>query len=242
MCAFPTPSMNPCELSIVIPFRNEEANVQNVIKELTDALDQEPAAYELLAVDNASEDRTGALIKELAAKHPHVKYVFAPEKGYGNAVRAGLRTAQGTYIGYGWGDGQMRAAHVVDVWRTIRATNADLVKVKRTHKIEGIYRTLLSFGFNLSFRTLFPKLGFDLLGDIDGCPKVLQRTAYQKLDITTPYWFIDAEIMIKAAHHNYRMVEVPVRFEKRKGGKSNMRINVIKEFMREAWKYKKEGY
>ena len=230
------------EESIVIPFHNEQDNVEYVLKDLVNAMDKNRHNYEIIAVDNASSDNTASIIKNLSKKHKTIKYFYVGEKGYGNAIIEGLKQCTGDYLGYGWGDGQMSGEDVSRIFKTIKKENLDLCKVKRIKRKDSFFRKIQSYGYNFMYRLLFPYIKFDILGDMNGCPKIMNRNTYEKLNISSKKWFIDTEIMIKAYKNRLKIKEVPTEFKKRKGGKLSLNLKVIIEFLREAMKYKMKGY
>ena len=64
--------MGRYHLSFVMPAYNEAEIIGYTIKRLLDAFDKAGYRLELVAVDNGSTDRTGAIIQEFAAQNPAV--------------------------------------------------------------------------------------------------------------------------------------------------------------------------
>src|SRR3989338_1815849 len=100
------------ELSLVIPFYNEQENAASVVKDLQRALAKED--YELILVDNGSRDSTNQILSSLCfADSKHLKLVHVVKnEGYGNGIIIGLSHAHSPYVGYAWGDGQVPASEV----------------------------------------------------------------------------------------------------------------------------------
>lgn len=95
--------MNPVSdrplVSIVIPARNEEANIPRLETELLAAVEGLPYAFEFLVIDNASEDRTGELVKALCARDARWKYIQFSRNFTGEmSITAGYRFACGEAI------------------------------------------------------------------------------------------------------------------------------------------------
>lgn len=63
-------------MSVLIPARNEEAAIGTAVKS---ALGSQDVDLEVIVLDDHSEDRTGAIVEELAAADPRVRLVSAPE-------------------------------------------------------------------------------------------------------------------------------------------------------------------
>lgn len=81
------------ELTMLMPCLNEEKTIGACIREAKSCLDELGCSGEILVSDNGSRDRSADIAKSLGAR-----VVSCKEKGYGNALRCGIRQARGTYI------------------------------------------------------------------------------------------------------------------------------------------------
>jgi dolichol-phosphate mannosyltransferase len=87
------------KLSVVIPAQNEEGSVGKTVNGVVAVLDREGIDYEVLVVDDGSEDRTAAVVEEIGAGNPRVRCRPSHyEKGFGMAVRAGLELFEGDAV------------------------------------------------------------------------------------------------------------------------------------------------
>ena len=87
------------EISIVIPFRDEEANVAPLHDELSGVLDQLGASYELILVDDGSGDRTFDELSKVQARDRSVKVIrFTRNFGQTAAFAAGFAASRGEFI------------------------------------------------------------------------------------------------------------------------------------------------
>lgn len=79
------------KISVVIPARNEEANVEHMVKLLMKNLKQD--LYELIVVNDCSTDKTGKILNLLAKNNRKLKPVHRTKNpGVGNALKRGLET------------------------------------------------------------------------------------------------------------------------------------------------------
>jgi glycosyltransferase involved in cell wall biosynthesis len=86
-------------VTIVIPARNEEANLLRLPGELAKALENTGYEYEFILVDNASTDRTGDLAKDLCHQDPRWRYIrFSRNFTVEMSVTAGYHFANGEAI------------------------------------------------------------------------------------------------------------------------------------------------
>ncbi len=226
-------------LSLALPFYNEEENVANVIHDLENAFASEGLEnYELLAVNNGSWDKTAEILKELNQKNPRVKIVTVPvNQGLGYGILQGFKAAEGDYVGFNCGDGQISAEDVMKVWRKLITGNFDLCKVKRVVRQDGLNRRFISAIFNTLCRVLFGIKS----RDVNGIPKIMKREVLERLRLVSKDWFIDAEIMIKATQAGFKIGEEPVEFLKRKGGSSHVDFRALIEFFKNLLIYRFKG-
>jgi len=169
--------------------------------------------YEVVLVGcyvEGKQDRTPEIVRELAAGDPRIRCCAEPKQGWmGWDLRFGLRAARGDHIAFIDGDGQMPIDDVGRLYELIQTGSYDLVKTHRVVRQDGWKRKVMSTVYNLMFRVLFPGLRAH---DMNSKPKILTREAYEKMDLRSDGWFIDAEMMIEARHHRLRIGELPTEF------------------------------
>lgn len=85
--------------SVVIPVYNEALVIRETYRRLKRVMEQTDGQYELLFVNDGSEDETIDILKELAVKDETVKYVdFSRNFGHQIAITAGMDYASGKAI------------------------------------------------------------------------------------------------------------------------------------------------
>lgn len=226
------------DLSITIPFYNEEICCEQVLQSLTAALEQHTIVYEILAVDNGSTDQTGHILDRIAQSSPHIHLVkVAHNEGYGWGIISGLNESKGKYVGYIDGDTQIPPHEVIRVYQSILANHADIGKGKRIERFDGLRRKIISRIYNVLFYIIFACP----IHDINAKPKILRRTSYTQLDLKSKDWFIDAELILKAHKAGLRIDEVEIEFLKRQDGVSKVRMTTIWEFIKNLWQYRFHG-
>ena len=96
-----TRSETPLKFSLVLPTYNEGANIQKIVKILTDLLEPSISGeYELIVVDDNSPDRTWQLAQELLSDYPQLRVMRRiEEKGLSTAVIRGWQAARGEILG-----------------------------------------------------------------------------------------------------------------------------------------------
>ena len=87
------------KLSVVIPAQNEEGSVGHTVEGIVAVLEREGVDYEVVVVDDGSEDTTAAVVDAIAAANPRVRcHRSHYEKGFGMAIRAGLDVFEGDSV------------------------------------------------------------------------------------------------------------------------------------------------
>ncbi len=109
------------DLSVVIPVKNEAQNIAPLLDEIRSALDG-LAGYEIVFVDDGSDDGTGEEVLRLAAQTPQLRLLrHAACCGQSAAVRTGVKAARAAWIVTLDGDGQNDPADIPELWRLVRA-------------------------------------------------------------------------------------------------------------------------
>lgn len=92
-------SHNPVELSIVVPFYNEELNIDHLFNELESVLKRLNASYEIVCVNDGSRDNTLKCLVEHHHRNPAIKVVnFSRNFGKEIALTAGIDYATGAAV------------------------------------------------------------------------------------------------------------------------------------------------
>ena len=87
------------ELSVVLPVYNEEDNLQQLHSELDEVMEENFDSWEIIFVDDGSEDSSFEVMRKLADSDPDVK-IIKLRKNFGQtpAIQEGLRSAEGDTI------------------------------------------------------------------------------------------------------------------------------------------------
>jgi glycosyltransferase involved in cell wall biosynthesis len=220
-------------LSVVVLCYAAGKQAEPFVREVIDSLERETKDWELVLVANYWEgkaDETPDVVRAIAARDPRIRVVAEPKQGMmGWDVRSGLAAATGDVIGFMDGDGQVRAEDLVRTYRTLVAERCDLAMTYRETRGDSAYRSAISRVFNGMFKGLFPGIP---LRDVNSKPKVMTRTAYEALNLTSDDWFIDAEIVIQARRRRFAVREIPTTFRALENRASFVKPGALYEFVR----------
>jgi len=175
------------KISIVIPCYNEEESIVPTIKKVPSVVD------EIIVVDNNSTDRTSKLAKSAGAR-----VILETNKGYGYALRRGIKEATGEIVVTADGDATYPIEDIEKIVDFLIKNNLEFVSCNRlpldTHKSMGITNIIGTKVLNGSAWLLFGAKFRDILSGM----WAFYKSAYEKLTLVSYDWNLSEEIKIEA--------------------------------------------
>jgi glycosyltransferase involved in cell wall biosynthesis len=229
----------PPSISIVFPMYNEEAYIHRAIRAARAALAEITPDHEIVIVDDASTDRTGALADELARADPRVKVVHNERnRKLGGSVRAGYAAATRDLVLYTDADLPFDLQELRRAVRLLEYQEADVLAAYRFDRTsEGLVRTVYSVCYNLLIRALFGLA----VKDINFSFKLFNRSLLQKIELKSEGSFIDAEFLIRARKAGATIIQIGVDYFPRSRGVSTLSSpGVILTILREMARLRRE--
>lgn len=174
-------------ITIVIPTRNEERKIYDVVKGVRKYAD------EVIVVDDGSSDATTQAAKEAGAK------VVTNEKrrGYIEAIKTGFRKAEGDIIVTIDGDGEHNPGDVPLLVQPIQDGKVDLVLGKR-EKMARISESLINWLTNLRLEISDSCTGF----------RAIRKDL--ALELSLKGQCTCGTFVLEADYYGARVIEVPV--------------------------------
>ena len=220
------------DISVIVLCYRSEGIIRPFVEQLISSLEKLDSHCEIILVANYFEqsgDKTPEIVEELASRDKRIQPVIKVKEGMmGWDMKSGLEVATGKYLAVIDGDGQMPAEDVVRVYKKLREENLDLVKTYRLQRDDGLYRIFISVAYNIIFKILFPGLG---CRDINSKPKIMRREVYERMDLQSNGWFIDAEIMIHSRKMRLNVGEIPTTFKSICSRPSFVKFSAVVEFV-----------
>ncbi|MCL4377870.1 MAG: glycosyltransferase family 2 protein [Actinobacteria bacterium] len=236
----------PYDLSIIIACYNEEAILEKSISELEAAMSRTKYKYELIFIDDCSQDNTRELIKRISSVNNHMRYIFHEKNvGRGGTVCEGIRTSEGKIVGFLDIDLEVHARYIPSMVQAIEEGYDISTAYRLTYlRFDSIMRDLSSKAYH-SITRHFLKIplndtetGFKFFNREKILP-VIEKTQDKR-------WFWDTEVMAFAYFNNLKINEIPCLFIRRKDKKSTVRlwddsIEYIRKVLQFKRKMKKDG-
>jgi glycosyltransferase involved in cell wall biosynthesis len=231
-------------LSVFFPMWNEEEYIERALSAAREACETllslgDVADYELLVVDDASTDDTGRMADEMAAADPRVRVVHHPRnRKLGGSVKTGFGASKGDVILYTDADLPVEMDELVKACRLMRQYEADVVSAYRFDRTgEGYVRVVYSAIYNALVRVLFGVR----MRDINFAFKLCRARVFDQVRLESEGSFIDAELIIRAIGHGYKVVQFGVDYFPRTRGVSTLSSPaVIAKILREMFSLRRE--
>ena len=201
-------------VSVIIPTLNEAGN----IRELLATIEKELAyPKEIIVVDGNSTDGTLEIVKD-----SNCRLIIEPRRGYGVALRTGMKHAKGDVVIMVDGDGTYELRHVNRLLARMVETDAEMCLATRMYdpnKAMG----LMNFIGNKLITCCFNMLYKQTLSDSQSGFRAISHSAIEKVDFQETDMAFATEMLIKFAKKGFRMVEVPSSYKTRKYGKTKLK-------------------
>lgn len=199
--------------SVIIPLKNEESNIEELVQELEPVMMRLQSPWELICIDDGSTDRTREVLKKLAKEKPFLKPIFF-KKNYGqsSAFDAGFRAANGEFLITLDGDRQNDPADIPNLLQLI--PTCDLVCGIRQKRKDSFTKRMTSKIAN----GVRGWLCEDGVQDTGCSLKVYRRECFNKIKMFNGmHRFLPALFKIEG----FRVNEIPVNHRERIKGTSN---------------------
>ena len=227
------------DLSVVIPAHNEATRILPHLHSIRDTLSRQDRSYEIIVVDDGSQDNTIKVVRGFAKTEPALRVIPLPTCiGKGGAVRQGMLVARGRLQLFTDADGATAITELDRLEQAIR-NGADIAIGSRSLASQqpGFtvnarwHRSILGGCFN----TLVRLGGIREISDTQCGFKLFERSVARDLfSVSTinGYGF-DLELLFVAQQRGYRIAEVPVNWTDQPGSKMRLfrdSLAIVREF------------
>jgi len=215
----------PESLTLFFPMWNEEEMIERTVGAALEIGDEliiagQISDFDVLLVDDASTDATGALADGLAKANPRVRVIHHDvNRGLGGSIRTGLAGATGDFVLYTDADMPFDLTQLHKALRLAEIYDADIVSAYRHDRTgEGAQRALYSYVYNT-----LAKLVLRLrIRDVNFAFKLLRRRVLDHLELRSEGSFIDVEMLAKSQRMGFHIIQFGVDYFPRARGTSTL--------------------
>jgi glycosyltransferase involved in cell wall biosynthesis len=202
-------------VSVVIPTLNEAGTIKAAI----DTIDKYVMyPKEIIIVDSNSTDGTIEIVKDTN----RCRLIIEPRRGYGIALRTGIKNAKGNIIIMVDADGTYEFKHIDRLINRMLEKDADMVLATRMYdpnKAMGFLNFLGNKAITLTYDFFYSQF----LSDSQSGFRAFSHEAIDKVKLKETDMAFATEMLIQFAREGYNMVEIPTTYKPRTYGKTKLK-------------------
>jgi len=200
-------------LSVIVPFFNEEQLLEKSVKRLI----SNNIFNTIYLVDNNSTDRSSEIAKKLEDANKNIKlFKTNSEKGKGVALSFSREMIQTSHVIIHDADLEYFPDDIVEMFELAKQNTKSLILGTRFNgekNRENIYiRTYFANKF-MSF--FFSLINFYKVSDVATCYKLMPSVFFKNTDLKEKGFSIEIELLAKFLKFNRSIIEVPIKYEGR---------------------------
>lgn len=204
-------------LSVIVPAYNEAPQITKNLRALDRSLGALERSYEIIVVDDASQDETAELVRAEAHRNRRIKLVEGEQnQGKGVALRRGFERSTGVLIGFIDADMDLHPKYLNVLIKQIERDRADIAVGSKLHPHSEVAypttRRFMSFWYRLLIRMLFRLKVRDTQVGL----KVFNRSVLEEVmpRLLVKRFAFDVELLAVAQYYGYtRVIEAPIKLD-----------------------------
>lgn len=232
-----SPTVTDPYLSIVIPGYNEQNRLPRTLLQTLEwcaeygSLDQ----FELLIVDDGSEDETLTLAQLFSRQVGNIRSIACPHRGKGEAVRMGMLNAVGNFVLFMDADGATPLAEIPKLLQTVK-NGADIAIGSRVVQDPRETSVVTSWKRKVTgrvFSGIVNLLVIPGIADTQCGFKMFRREVVRDIFSRQKIegFAFDVEILFLARKLGFSVAEVPVNWVNQEGSKVRLVTDSVRMFL-----------
>jgi glycosyltransferase involved in cell wall biosynthesis len=213
------PNYQP-SLSIIVPTLNEADNLPTLFSRIARAVQKLGITYEIIVVDDYSEDATLAIAMQAARDYPIGTFLKQGKPGKAYSLLEGFNHAKYEVVCMIDADLQYPPEAIGAMYKQLFEQHADVVITERVEHRTGAIRHLSSKVFNLVFTRLLFGIGYDTQSGL----KLFKKEILQTMSLAPSPWSFDLEFIVRSLEQNNTIVSYPIIFEQRNAGIAKVHV------------------
>lgn len=205
------------QLTVVIPAYNEAGAIRPTVDELAATMDGSGLDHEIIVVDDGSTDGTSEAVRELEARHPAVRLVVHPRnRGYGAALKSGIRAATADVVAITDADGTYPNERLPELYQRLVDTSADMVVGSRTGA--HVHIPLIRRPAKAFLRWLAQYLSGHAIPDLNSGLRVMRKEPIvERFNLVSDGFSFTTTTLLALQARNHPVEWVPIDYHQRTG-------------------------
>jgi len=200
-------------LSLIVPAFNEEQAIQSVLAKILGVMKSQGMPFELIIVDDGSTDQTGKILEQ-CLDIKLVRHSF--NRGYGAALKTGLKEAQFSLIGIVDADGTYPIERIPDLLEAMEQMRADMVVAARTG--ETVHISWVRKPAKWMLKQLAQYLSGVKIPDLNSGLRIMKKDVVERFRNILPNGFsFTTTITLAMLTNDYKVEYIPINYHKRPG-------------------------
>jgi glycosyltransferase involved in cell wall biosynthesis len=204
-------------LSVFFPAYNDAPSLPGLIHKTFAVLEKYVIDYEVIVVNDGSQDNTGEVLEALRLEFAPLMRVVthAQNRGYGGALRTGFESSTKEFVFYTDGDSQYDVSELPRLLQLVTPT-IGLVNGYKLERHDPAHRIWIGSIYNLCARLMFRIR----IRDIDCDYRLIRRSLLDKIHLTSTSGTICVELVRKLEMSGCEVKEIGVHHYPRIYGRS----------------------
>ncbi len=215
------------DLTIAIPVKNEKNNIQEIIDSIKKEIN---VPYEILFIDDLSDDNTYELIKNIKNQTNNINVVKNEMNGLGQSIRNAIKFSKGKYLCIMMCDGSDDLKDLNRYYSIIKSDNLDAVFGSRFLKDSKILDyPKFKFFLNRIFNYFVSLIYLNRYNDYTNAFKIYKKDSLTKLEpIVSESFNVFLELPLKIINRKMKYKIIPINWYGRKKGSSKFRLKELR--------------
>jgi glycosyltransferase involved in cell wall biosynthesis len=203
-------------ITAFFPCYNDERTIAGMVLAAGDTLRSLTDDFEVIVINDGSQDGSAAVLTELQASCPYLRVVtHETNRGYGGALRSGFTAATKELVFYTDGDAQYDPGELEELYAQLSA-DVDVVQGWKIQRHDAFHRRVIGRVYHHFVRGVF-----DLhVRDVDCDFRLIRRRVLESFPLTSDSGSITVELMARIEREGFTIREVGVNHYPRPYGSS----------------------
>ncbi|MBI5223431.1 glycosyltransferase family 2 protein [Candidatus Micrarchaeota archaeon] len=214
------------QISVILPTRNEAECIKTSLSTLTSELKSDSLDYEILIVDDGSNDGTQQAVLDFSKSDPRVKLIArSPPYGFGISIREGIAKANGELTVIMMADLSDDPRFIRPMWEKFQQGYDVIVGSRFMSGSKVIDYPILKNICNRLFNYSVMLMFWTSINDTSNNFKAFRSSKVKTIGADSNGFEVGAELMVRMLLAKYKVVQIPVSWQDRTAGTAKFKLS-----------------